>query len=173
MFCECTTFTEVPLACDLGLKQPWNPTKKTQVDVPFDAAKMISSNERQRSFAMRRAIRRFSVWMHEVEDPDAKKELRLLSQPLVQWSEPSTGSFAMCFGYAETNDPEALVVLRYTPDKGSDVGTWSYSLSRMTSRPLVFELDGESIHRVKAYWRNPRTVSDSYIERKLGNYPSN
>lgn len=171
VFCEFASLTATPLYCDLGLQRPWTPEKKAQVDVPLKVRIPDSDDERRQKLAMRQLIRRFSVWMYEVENPDQKKELRLLTNPLVQWSD-SAGKSSMCFGFAETNDPEALVLLRYTPNPNTGGGSWTYTLSRMTSRPLVFELDRKTIHEVKAYWQNPQSVKDSYLERALGEYPT-
>ncbi|PAY19152.1 hypothetical protein CKO51_12375 [Rhodopirellula sp. SM50] len=173
VFCEFASLTATPLHCDLGLQRPWTPEKKSQVDVPLKVRIPDSDDERRQKLAMRQLIRRFSVWMYEVENPDQKKELRLLTNPLVQWSDSAGQSSAMCFGFAETNDPEALVLLRYTPKSNTGGGTWTYTLSRMTSRPLVFELDQRMIHEVKAYWQNPQSVKDDYLERSLGEYPTN
>ncbi|MDV6033421.1 MAG: hypothetical protein F9B45_25710 [Phycisphaera sp. RhM] len=173
VFCEFASLTATPLHCDLGLQRPWTPEKNTQVEVPLKVQIPVSDDERRQKLVMRQLIRRFSVRMYEVENPDQKKELRLLTNPLVQWSDSAGKSSAMCFGFAETNDPEALVLLRYTPTSTSGNGAWTYTLARMTSRPLVFELDRKAIHEVKAYWQNPQSVKDDYLERAFGEYPTN
>ncbi len=170
VFCEFASLTSRPLHCDLGLRRTWTPEKRTHVDVPLKVRVPVANDARRQNLAMRQLVRRFSVWMYEVDDPEKKKELRLLSNPLVQWSDASSGSSAMCFGFAETNDPEALILLRYTPISEAEGGSWTYTLSRMTSRPLVFELDRQTIHEVKAYWENPQSDKDSYLERRLGEF---
>ncbi|WP_147867860.1 hypothetical protein [Stieleria maiorica] len=172
VFCEFASLTSVPLTCDLGLRRTWTPKKESEINVPLNVRLPKVTAPRRQTLAMRQLIRRFMVSMHEVDDPDQKQQLRLLTNPLVQWSDPSDGSLIMCFGFAETNDPEALVLLRHTPNPEGKADSWTYTLSRMTSRPLVFELDGKVIHEVKAYWQNPQSDTDSYLERRLGEYPT-
>ncbi len=172
VFCEFTLLKSLSLNCDLGLRQVWTPEKMSQVDVPFRVKAAAPADARRQALLMRQIIRRFSVQMIEVEDSNSKQELRLLASPLAAWSDSSTGVFGMCFGFAETNDPEALVVLRYNPEPKSNGTQWTYTLARMTSRPLVFELDHEEIYQVASYWTNPRSATDSYLERGLGEYPN-
>ncbi|WP_182867955.1 hypothetical protein [Stieleria mannarensis] len=172
VFCEFASLTSNPLHCELGLRRAWTPKKESQVNVPLKVRLPQASDTRRQTLAMRQLIRRFSVSMYEVEDPDQKQQLRRLTSPLVQWSDPSDGSLIMCFGFAETNDPEALVLLHHTPNPDGKADSWTYTLSRMTSRPLAFELDGKVIHEVKPYWKNPQSDTDSYLERRLGEYPT-
>lgn len=170
VFCEFASLSSLPLHCDLGIRRAWTPDKNTQVDVPLKTRVPFAKDQRRQALAMRQLIRRFSVWMHEADDPDKKKELRLLSNPLVQWSDTASESSAMCFAFTETNDPEALILLRYNSISKTGDDPWTYTLSRMTSRPLVFEFDGQVIHEVKSYWQNPQSDQDSYLERRLGEY---
>ncbi len=91
VFCEFASLTSSPLQCDLGLRRTWTPEKTTQVDVPLKVQIPNVNDERRQLLAMRQLIRRFSVRMSEADNPEQKKELRRLSNPLVQWSDPSSG----------------------------------------------------------------------------------
>ena len=81
-FCEFASLTSSPLQCDLGLRRTWTPEKTTQVDVPLKVQIPNVNDERRQLLAMRQLIRRFSVRMSEADNPEQKKELRRLSNPL-------------------------------------------------------------------------------------------
>ncbi|MCC9602518.1 hypothetical protein LOC67_18355 [Stieleria sp. JC731] len=170
VFCEFTALSSLQMSGDLGLRRQWTPEKTTQVDVPIDVDGPATPDLKRQALLMRRLIRRFSVWMYEAEDENNKQKLRLLSNPLVQWTDEKTGSSMMCFGFTETNDPEGLVILRYNSKPESGQATWTYTLSRMTSRPLTFELDNQPVYEVKPYWGQPQSNTDSYLERRLKDY---
>ncbi|PNY33935.1 hypothetical protein [Rhodopirellula sp. MGV] len=169
VFCEFATLQSTPLRCDIANGRPaWTPEKTSQVDVPLSVEGLPSAN--RQAFVMRRLIRRFKIQMQEPNDPDNVKELRLLNKPLIEWSDEKTNSTAMCFGFTETNDPEGLVIIKYNGSPSPNQSQWTYTLARMTSRPLSFYLDGQSIYEVKGYWSNPRSPKDSYLEQRLSEY---
>ena len=78
----------------------------------------------------------------------AKHNLRLLTQPLVRYSEP--GRLAMdgaIFAYARATDPDVLLVLE-ARDSGA-VPQWSYALARMHGGAL------RAWYREKEVWSAP------------------
>ena len=103
-------------------------------------------------------------------DSEAGREntqtLRLLDEPIHRWPAGDKAAEGALFAFCETTDPEALLLLDYDEEGGA----WTYSLARITSRPLVFRLDEQEILAIPGYWRNPRSSKDPYIERQIGEY---
>jgi hypothetical protein len=96
---------------------------------------------------------------------------RLLSQPLYRWEDSANGIIdGALFGYAETTDPELLLVIEARQDRDTKETAWHFALGKMTSSPMTVSLDGVQIWSVSGYWRNPRTPQDPYVEAQLATY---
>lgn len=175
---ECTSFSHQPLRCVHEGQDAWTPKAGNLINQPFPKAPKPATSSKLRQIQMRRLARRFAVIMQEsATKPDETKALRLLAKPLHTWSKPEAGIVeGALFAFSETTDPEAFLIIESVQPKvdakePADL-VWQYSLARMTSRPLVFRLDGEEVVTLKGYWANPRSKDDPYAGARLGKYES-
>lgn len=168
---EFTSFSDVAFYAQLDAKTVWQPESKSIVNRPLPKATTPAKKQTFRLTQFRQAARRFSAVMQDSADtPDNKKQLRLMTSPLFRWSDESKDVIdGALFSFAETTDPEALLMLEMLEPK-DDKPAWRYSFVRMTTRPLEFRLDSAEIGSVTGYWRNPRSLKDSYTSIPLGLY---
>lgn len=172
VWCELTSLSGATLTCRNEGEVFWTPTPDEQVGVTFAVDTPVPNDSRRRTLVIRQLARRFSVSMFESAGSDQKKTLRLLTSPLVSWQDEEGGSQGACFAFAESTDPEALIVIEARPGEEGRPASWSYTIARMTSRPLQVNLNGDQIADIKGYWKNPKTIRDRYLERQVGTYPS-
>ena len=169
---EFASFSTEPLVCLRDGSEFWTPRSGGHLNGLFDEAVSVHTAKSIRLAQMRRLAAAFRVSMSaEAETP---QDLRLLSQPIHRYSSKADGIVdGALFSFAEVTDPEALLLIEAVQksDEGVDSKFWRYSLSRMTSRPLVFHLNDAEVWSVEGYWSNPHTLQDAYIESILGSYP--
>jgi len=165
---EFTSLSKTPLECTQDGRPIWTPAAGNLVDQPLENGPVAAPAARLRLIQFRRLARRFSVIMSDsAQDPDNVQTLRMLDEPIHSWPQekPAVGAL---FSFCETTDPEGLLRLEYDEEDRA----WTFSFSRMTSRPLTVRLDEREILSVTGYWANPRSPQDPYIERWLGRYDS-
>jgi hypothetical protein len=178
---EFTSLSDRPLRCARDGRAEWVPESGNLINQQLPKAPEPAASSKLRLLQLRRSARRFEAVMQESEaKSDEVKTLRLLAKPLHHWSEPEAGVIeGALFAFCETTDPEAFLVLELVRLKdqvdqanGQTKLAWRYSLARMTSRPLVFRLDGREVAALKGYWVNPRAADDPYAGARLGAYES-
>lgn len=166
---EFTTLGTQPLRVTRNDKVVWSPAAGDLSFQPLKGSPAPASSERLRLSQMRKLAEQFRITMFESDsDREEFKSLRLLPQPVYQWSSktPAVSQGAM-FAFCETTDPEATLLLEAYAEKETDPPAWRYSLARQTSRPLAFFHNDQELGTVKAYWKNPRTQQDPYLEKPL------
>lgn len=98
-------------------------------------------------------------------------EARLLSQPIHRFAAPDAGlSDGAIFGYAESNDPEAVLVV-WLDASDPDKPTWHWLAAASTSLPLRCRESGMPRWNKGGYWSSPRTAASPYIEFSRGQIP--
>ena len=168
---EFSSFSERPLRCVREGRAVWTPESGNLVREPLADAPAPASSPQRRLLQMRRAARRFSVAMLEGEDRrDETSMLRLLPNPIYEWSDEAAGTGGALFAFSETTDPEALLLLELAGEAAADKPSWRFSVARMTSRPLSIRCDDREVLSLKGYWANSRSPADAYASGPLGMY---
>ena len=160
-FREMTLLRDIALNVSREEKLVWQP--KT-VAKPWELVPNTSQpakNSPLRLIQMRQIVRRFEMAL--VKQDMESGVLRSLSKPIYRYSDPDSGLVdGAVFAFVESTDPEALLLLEAHSD---DTGrSWRYTIARMTSRPSKVMLDKREIWTTKGYWKNPKTLQDSYCE---------
>lgn len=166
---ELTSLSDQPLQATRDGARVWAPrTANRKFDrLPDAPAPAESPTARLTQF--RALARRFQV---ESARENQWQTDRLLSQPLLRWSDAEHGVVdGALFGFSEGTDPVLLMTLEVRSDAGTGENHWHYLLGRMTSWPMRVKFDDREIWSVIRYWRNPRSPEDSYLEANLGPYP--
>lgn len=168
---EFSSFSHRPLRCVREGRAVWTPESGNLVRQPLSDAPDPASSSKVRLLQMRQLARRFSVTMLESEEQrDETSRLRLLPNPVYDWSDEAAGGGGALFAFSETTDPEALLLLEFVDETATGTPVWRFSLARMTSRPLIFRFDDREVLSLKGYWANPRAQADPYRAGRLGNY---
>lgn len=124
-----------------GLGVTW----KTISDAP-----MPGRTPTQRLVQMRGLAKRFEFEMTEKDD--TKTQLRLLSQPLLRYSDQKSGVIdGSLFAYAKATDPESLLLIEARRD--GETTTWSYAITRSNFLAMRARYKGEQI------WDVPRLAN--------------
>ena len=167
---EFSSLSAEPLECRGKEGERWLPKAAGLAEQDLPDAPPPKASDKLRLAQMGQLARRFRVVMKEPET-NKPSELRLMSRPIYRFAAEKAGIVdGALYAFAEGTDPEALLLLEVVRGAG-DSQSWRYTLARMTSRPVEAELDGQQIWSVLAYWRNPRSPSDPYIEMMFGTYP--
>lgn len=145
----------------------WTPAKQAQSPKIFPGAPAPAESPAQRLIQMRSLARKFSVKIFRDPPIDA----RLLPQPIHRYSDESAGiQDGALFAWAETTDPEGLLVIEARPEKAEGPAHWYYRFARMTSAGIEARLGETVVFRVESYWRNPRAKTDAYQEAQQIRY---
>jgi hypothetical protein len=126
---EFTSLAETPLVVSRDREIVWTPRRVEFHEMP-DAPESSASRP-LRIAQMRKLADRFRVSIGK----DSQEVLRRLSQPLYRFPDSSATDGAV-FGFVQTTDPEALLVLESTGERG-----WRYAFARMTTYLVQAELD--------------------------------
>lgn len=168
---EFCSFSQQPLRCVRGDEVVWTPSSASLVREPVPGVPDPAASSNLWPLQMRQLARRFTVTMAESDEKRHQTtELRLLPTPIYKWSDEEAGIEGAVFSFSETTDPEAFLILELVGTKGEANRGWRFSLARMTSHPLEFRIDERKVLTMKGYWANPRSPSDPYVQRRLGNY---
>jgi hypothetical protein len=167
---EFTTLTDQALVCKRNGKDIWTPKGDGVVRKPLPDAPKPAGTAPLRLVQMRRQAERFTADF-EVRAVKGKEELRLMPQPLRQYTADNGAVEGAIFALAHNNDPELLVILELAnPAGGKPV--WSYTPVRCSSVRMRLRLDDKEVWEVDYYWTNPRVPTDLYMEAGDGRYPA-
>lgn len=167
LFRELTLLDDVPLKATRGGQPIWLPRKPDKTWASLRDAPHPGNNESVRLRQMRSMSRRFQGRL--IKDQLEGGSLRVLSKPLHRYHNADAGIIdGAVFAMVEATDPEIL--LSFEARSNESGGAWHYRLARMTSRPSEVRLDGKPHWSTAAYWQNPRSPADPYIEGRAGTY---
>ncbi|MBC8350581.1 MAG: hypothetical protein H8E66_01255 [Planctomycetes bacterium] len=161
VFRETSLLQDVPLRATRDGKLVWSPKRIAKPWAILPDAPQPGKNDPQRLIQMRAIVRRFEARL--LKGDMEPGELRALSRPIYRYTDPAVGIVdGVVFGLVEATDPEALLLLEAHADDAG--GSWQYTIARMTSRPSEVRLDGRELWETDAYWKNPRSKEDPYME---------
>jgi hypothetical protein len=147
----------------------WTPSKGSLVEQKLPDAPIPAATARMRLVQMRRLCERFAARTEPRDEQPC--ELRLLPQPIYRYGEDAAEIIdGALFAFAETTDPEALLLLEAFRPPNAEAAYWRFTLAKMTSRPVIARLDNKPVWSIPGYWTNPRSLNDAYHERQLGVY---
>lgn len=168
LYRELTFLEQGPLACLVEGATIWSPAEGGLKWAALQAAEPAAGKS-LRLVQMRSIARRFAATYYK---PDTQEtfELRVLSQPVYRYEDPASATVdGAVFVFAESNDPETLLLLEAVAD--SEGGrSWRYGLVRMSSVRMTVRLDDHEVWSVENYWRGPRTPGDPYLEARDGKF---
>jgi len=165
---ELASLSDDPLELRQNDTVVWEPTTSSRKFHAFPDAPAPAAVPSARLTQMRELARRFTVKEFRREQ---WQDGRLLTQPLYRWSDEEGGTVdGAVFGFAETTDPELLLVIEARRAKGSPSAEWRFALGKMTSAPMIVSLGGQEIYNVPGYWGGPRAKTDPYVERPIDVY---
>lgn len=168
IFWEWTSLSAAPLALTRHGKTVWEPHSAGHTSQELPDAPAPAGTPAGRLVQMRALARRFAVTEQRRGSPH---EARLMTQPFYRWENPTGGVVdAGMFGFAETTDPEVLLIFEARQITGSKQQTWYYTVARMTSASLTVRLDEQPVWLVEDYWQHPRTRQDPYFETTIGTF---
>ena len=143
----------------------WTPRKNA---IPFGVlaeAPTPAKSPAQRLSQLKEMARRFRVSIIKGKPVEG----RLMPQPLLRYAAPESGVIdGAVFAFAETTDPEALLLLEARRDEAHPEGRWMFSVARMTSPKVEVRLGDELLWTGLPYWNNPRAKDDPYVEAYEG-----
>lgn len=174
VFREFTSLSAEPLELSREGQVVWRPRQGGLCNQAVPNADAPSDKPTARLTEMRAIARRFEAEFYGGEAPT---QLRLLPQPIHRFQSPAQGALdGGLFAFVEASDPEVVLMIEARAAKKTDVSNrfaaqWTFTLARMTSQRLLVRLDGKEVFAPAAYWKNPRTLEDPYIEAFESNYP--
>jgi hypothetical protein len=143
----------------------WEPPSCSCISREFPGAPAAAKSASARLTQLRALARRFQV---REERRGQWQDGRLLTQPLYRWEDAAAGIVdGALFGFAETTDPEILLLIEARRETDMEEAKWYFSLGKMTASPMTVNLDAQQIWSVGGYWRNPRTPQDPYVEAQV------
>jgi hypothetical protein len=166
VYWELTSLSDAPLTLLRDGQPVWQPKSasfpaRLLPEAPAPAATPAARLTQLRAFARRFQLRE--------ERRGSWQEGRLLSQPLYRWDVAEQGIVdGALFGFAETTDPEVLLLFEARPSSSGQTAEWWYSIAKMTSSPCIMSLDEKEIWTASGYWKNPRGPTDPYVEAAVG-----
>ncbi len=165
---ELSSLTQKPLKVTRNGKAVWSPPSSAWKPQAVPDAPIPAESPTARLTQMRAIARQFSV---TEERRNQWQEGRLLTQPLHRWEDEKAGAFdGALFAYAETTDPELLLLLEARKDAADGKAAWVFTLAKMTASPVKVSFKEKEIWTVDGYWRGPRTPQDPYVEQLLGKF---
>ncbi len=168
VYWELTSLSDAPLNATRGAAGVWSPHSASRKSEAIPDAPPPAATAAARLTQMRSLSRKFQV---REERRGQWQDGRLLTQPLYRWEVPDANIVdGALFGYAETTDPELLLLIEARKDANVKEVRWYYLLAKMTSSPMTVSLDEKEVWSVGGYWKNPRSPEDSYVEANIGIY---
>lgn len=165
IYWELSSLSDKPLRLSRNGSVVWKPKSGGHPSARVPEAPPPAETAAARLIQMRQLARRFRL---REERREAWQDGRLLTQPLYRWDHAADGVIdGALFGFAETTDPELLLMFEARHGDG-DAPQWWFSVAKMTSSPVEVYLDDRQIWSVGGYWRNPRSPEDPYVEAKVG-----
>jgi hypothetical protein len=167
---EFTSLSEQGLRCEREGQVVWSPRPGGLARKPLPDAPEPASTPALRLAQMRRLAERFSAEFDHLS-AGRWEELRLMPQPLYRYAADKGAAEGAIFALAQSNDPEALLILELARPAADAPPAWGYALARMSSQPMRVRLDGKEVWSVNGYWSNPRSREDPYQEAADGKFP--
>ena len=165
---ELTSLSDDPLELRKDMELVWKPTASSRKFERFPDSPVPAATPAARLTQLRELSRRFTVREFRREQ---WQDGRLLTQPLYRWSDEAAGTVdGAIFGYAETTDPELLLIIETRQTQGLSDGEWRFALAKMTSAPMIVTLADKEIYNVPGYWSSPRSPQDPYLEQSIDTY---
>jgi hypothetical protein len=165
---ELSSLSNEPLRLTRGRAVVWQPKSCSRKAELLKDAPAPAESTAARLTQIRLLARKFQV---REERRGGWQEGRLLTQPLYRWSDDKVGVIdGALFGYAETTDPELLLMIEAHRDSVTRQAQWYFTLAKMTSSPVTVSLNGQEIWSVGGYWKSPRAPTDPYIEAAIGKH---
>jgi hypothetical protein len=167
---EFTSLSDQPLKCERDGKVIWSPTTGGLAWKPLPEAPKPAATPALRLAQTRRLAERFSADFG-MGSTDRWEELRLLPQPIYRYTADKGTVEGAIFALAQSNDPEAIVLIELTRPAADATPTWSYAIARTSSQRMRARLDDKEVWSVNGYWSNPRSKEDPYQEAADGKFP--
>jgi hypothetical protein len=165
VYWELSSLSDSPLKLTRDGLEIWSPPSCSRVSSELTGTPPPAKSAPARLTQLRALARRFQV---REERRGQWQEGRLLSQPLYRWEDQAAGIVdGALFGFAETTDPEILLLIEARREPEWQEAKWFYTLGKMTSSPMTVSLDSQQIWSVGGYWKNPRTPQDPYVEAQV------
>jgi hypothetical protein len=165
---ELSSLSDAPLRLTRDGAAVWQPKSCSRKAELLKDAPAPAESAAARLTQLRSLTRKFQV---REERRGGWQEGRLLTQPLYRWSDDKAGVIdGALFGYAETTDPELLLMIEARRDSATREAQWYFTLAKMTSSPVTVSLNEKEIWSVDNYWKSPRTPTDPYVEAAIGKF---
>jgi hypothetical protein len=165
---ELSSLSEEPLRLTRDGAVVWQPKSCSRKAELLKDAPSPAESAAARLTQFRAIARKFQV---REERRGGWQEGRLLTQPLYRWNDDKAGVIdGALFGYAETTDPELLLMIEARRDPATREAQWYFTIAKMTSSPVTVSLNDQEIWSVGGYWKNPRAPTDPYVEAAIGKY---
>lgn len=169
VWAEVSLTAPTPLVCHRDGAKFWSPQEALPQWKPVSDAPEPRDTAAGRLVQMREMARRFEV---EVLRKDVWTASRLLTQPVVRFSDPRTHTVdGSVFVFAEATDPEVLLLFEARSESMSADPKWHYLFAKMSSPRTRARLDGREIWATEGYWKAP-TQTGSYREAIVATYDS-
>ncbi|HUQ71649.1 MAG TPA: hypothetical protein VM165_19125 [Planctomycetaceae bacterium] len=166
IYWELTSLSDEPLRLTRDGVAVWQPKSGSRPSARLPGAPEPAATPSARLAQLRAQARRFVL---REERRGGWQEGRLLTRPLYQWEDREHGIIdGALFGFAETTDPEVLLLIEARQPTGATTAEWWFAIAKMTSSPCVMSLDEQEIWNASGYWKNPRGPEDPYVEAIVG-----
>jgi hypothetical protein len=169
---EFTSLSDQPLRCERDGKVIWSPPTGGLARKPLPEAPEPAATPALRLAQARRLAERFTGDFRLAGDADRWEELRLLPQPIYRYTADKGTAEGAIFALAQSNDPEAIVILELNRPAPDAKPAWTYALARTSSQRMRVHLDGKEVWTTTGYWSGPRTKEDPYQEAPDGKFPA-
>jgi hypothetical protein len=166
IYWELSSLSDEPLRLTRDGAPVWLPKSVNRPSAKLPETPDPAASTAARLTQLRAQARRFRL---REQRRETWQDGRLLTQPLYQWEAPDQGVIhGALFGFAETTDPEILLLFEARKISGTARAEWWFAVAKMTSSPCELSLDEQIIWMGDGYWRNPRSPEDSYVEATVG-----
>jgi len=163
---ELSSLSDKPLQLTRNGAPIWQPKTGSRPSALLPGAPAPAATPAARLAQLRTQARRFVL---REERRGGWQDGRLLTRPLYQWEGRERGVIdGALFGFAETTDPEVLLLIEARQPAGATTAEWWFAIAKMTSSPCVMSLDEQEIWTAPGYWKNPRGPEDPYVEAAVG-----
>lgn len=166
VYWELSALSDEPLQLTRDGKPVWTPKSANRPSAKLPDGPEPAATAAARLTQLRAQARRFRL---REQRRETWQDGRLLTQPLYQWEAPEQGVLqGALFGFAETTDPELLLLFEARQVPGTPHAEWWFAVAKMTSSPCELSLDDQLLWTGSGYWKNPRGPEDSYVEATVG-----
>lgn len=152
--------SESRIAVEWEVGEKWSAKKPGIAFRSFPEGPAAARTKAGRLRQMRAMARRLTVTLRD-EIADTQEDLRLLTQPIQRYGDPSDESFGgAVFGYASNGtNPDALALIQTRQAPSGPA--WEYAWIQMTAGHLTGRLDGQTV------WTAPYRVPNAAVPSKF------